>query len=61
MKSAADGDREGVLKHSKELGFFTGYESKVKSKRFATRRKHHELMSFADHGRSARRCHYAPW
>lgn len=29
MKSAADGDREGVLEHSKQLGFFTGYESKV--------------------------------
>lgn len=29
MKSAADGDREGVLEHSKDLGFFTGYESKI--------------------------------
>lgn len=29
IKAAAEGDRETVLKHSRELGFFTGYESKV--------------------------------
>jgi len=29
IKSAADGDREGVLKMSQAMGFLTGYESKV--------------------------------
>ena len=29
IHSAASGDREGVLHHSKALGFITGYESKV--------------------------------
>jgi len=31
IKSAADGDREGVLKMSQAMGFLTGYETKVKS------------------------------
>jgi aarF domain-containing kinase len=29
IKSAADGDREGVLKMSQAMGFLTGYETKV--------------------------------
>ncbi|GLV37119.1 Coenzyme Q8 [Carabus blaptoides fortunei] len=29
IKAAAEDDRETVLKHSRELGFFTGYESKI--------------------------------
>lgn len=38
IKAAAQGDRETVLKASREIGFLTGYESKVKiciSKMFA--------------------------
>lgn len=29
IKSAADGDKERVLKISRDMGFLTGYESKV--------------------------------
>jgi aarF domain-containing kinase len=31
IKSAADGDREGVLKMSQAMGFLTGYETKVQN------------------------------
>ena len=29
IKAAADNDRDGVLKYSQDLGFLTGYETKV--------------------------------
>jgi len=29
IRSAADGDRAGVLNHSQNCGFLTGYETKV--------------------------------
>lgn len=32
IKAAADNDREGVLRYSQDLGFLTGYETKVSSR-----------------------------
>jgi len=29
LKGAAEADRESILKYSKDIGFLTGYESKV--------------------------------
>jgi aarF domain-containing kinase len=32
IKAAADGDRDRVLRFSRDIGFLTGYESKVTDK-----------------------------
>lgn len=58
IKAAMDDDRDGVLHYSKQLGFLTGYESKVykiKHIAFVSDFVNGSLiLIFLDHGRSTR-------
>jgi predicted unusual protein kinase regulating ubiquinone biosynthesis (AarF/ABC1/UbiB family) len=53
LKAACDADRETVLAVSKDLGFLTGYESRVRSTKLNL--KNRLDVIFAAHGRRPRR------